>query len=133
MDICSEMEEDKGKDEPKSQLVPQFFPVFDPSQFDLSHLDMAVVLDICKALPHIEQASFLLASKEVSQHLEANVLLFQLRRAEKIMHRVLGQWSFWMRWEKPREIAKTVRDRDERLRFALRDFITLMTGLGLLK
>lgn len=66
MDICSEMEEDQGKDEPKSHLVPQFFPVFDPSQFDLSHLDMAVVLDICKALPHIEQVSFLLASKEVS-------------------------------------------------------------------
>ena len=75
-----------------------------------------------KVLPQTEQFSFLLASKEASQYLEAKVLLFQLSRTQKIMQRVLGQWGISMRCEKTRQIARTIDDRDERLRLTLRDY-----------
>lgn len=91
MDIICTWEAEQLPREVNMPLEPQLFLVFDSIQFDLTNLDMEVILNICKALPQAKQVNVLLASKEVSQHPKAKVLLFQLRRTQRIMHRVLGQ------------------------------------------
>lgn len=122
-----EKDEDAEKGEVIDAYTPQFFPVndgpwIDPTQFDLDNLDVDVILDICRALPRTQQVHFLLASSAVSRHPEVRILLFQLRRTQKAMERVLGGWMYWQRWERPREVAPTMPNREDRLEQALRDY-----------
>lgn len=91
----SDKDEDAEKGEIINAYTLQFFPVndgpwIDPTQFDLDNLDVDIILDICRALPRTQQVHFLLASSAVSRHPEVRILLFQLRRTQKAMERVLG-------------------------------------------
>ena len=38
------------------------------------------------------------------------------------MERMLGVWMYWQRWERLREVAPTMSNREDRLEQALRDY-----------
>lgn len=52
MNLGSDLEEEHSQEDLNHSQGHQFLLVCEPSQYDLSNLDMEVVLVICKALSH---------------------------------------------------------------------------------
>ena len=103
--------------------IPQFFPLYEGPSFPLADLPTDILMRIRETLPPKEQAKFLTSVRSVARRPEVKKILFQLKRVQRSLFDLMGEWAYYIRWIQPREIARTVPLRQDRLDLAYRHYV----------
>ena len=103
--------------------IPQFFPLYEGPSLPLADLPTDILMRIRKILPPKEQAKFLTSDRSVARRPEVKEVLFQLKKVQRSLFNLMGEWAYYIRWIQPREIARTVPIRQDRLDLAYRHYV----------
>ena len=103
--------------------IPQFFPLYEGPSLPLADLPTDILMRIRKILPPKEQAKFLTSDRSVARRPEVKEVLFQLKKVQQSLFNLMGEWAYYIRWIQPREIARTVPIRQDRLDLAYRHYV----------
>ena len=103
--------------------MPQFFPLYEEPSLPLSDLPTDVIMGIREKLPPKEQAKFLTTDRSVARRPEVKEVLFQLKKVQRSLFNLMGEWAYYIRWIQPREIARTITIRQDRLDLAYRHYV----------
>ena len=102
--------------------MPQFYPLYEGPTLPLSDLPMNVVLGVRDKLPMKDRVRFLTAVGPIARRPEIKPMLFRIKRVYRQLSRLMGEWNYYLRWVQPREVARGISDRDERIACAYRHY-----------
>ena len=102
--------------------MPEFFPLYEGPTLPLSDLPMNVIFGVQNRLPVKDRARFLTAIGPIARRPEAKRMLFQAKRVYRQLFRLMGEWNYYLRWVQPKELARGISDRDERIACAYRHY-----------
>ena len=103
--------------------IPQFFPLYEGPSLPLADLPTNILMGIREKLPPKEQAKFLTTDQSVAWRPEVKEILFQLKKVQRSLFNLMGEWAYYIRWIQPREIARTIPIRQDRLDLAYRHYV----------
>ena len=109
--------------EPAMQIHVRY--IHDPCgpSLPLSDLPTNIIMGIREKLPPKEQAKFLTADRSVARRPEVKEVLFQLKKVQRSLFNLMGEWTYYIRWIQPKEIARTVTIRQDRLNLAYGHYV----------
>ena len=102
--------------------MPEFYPLYEGPTLPLSELPMNIILGVRDELPLKDRVKFLTATGPIARRPEIRPMLFQIKRVYRQLSRLMGEWNYYLRWEQPRELARGISDRDERIACAYRHY-----------
>ena len=111
----------KPDDDDTDILLQEVYLEYRPV-FLLAQLGMELVFEIGRHLNKPDLAKLLLVDRTVSRHPVVRLRLLQLRHKKRILQWALGKWGYWRRWDCPKEAARAIRDREERVQRVLCHF-----------
>ena len=103
--------------------MPQFFPLYEEPSLPLSDLPTDIIMGIREKLPPKEQAKFLTTVRSVARRPEVKEVLFQLKKVQRSLFNLMGEWAYYIRWIQPRELARKITIRQDRIDCAYRHYI----------
>ena len=102
------------------EWTPIFYPVYEEPSFPLPELSTETILCLCDEMNPKDQARFLLSINSIAQRPDIKTKLFQLKREHRLRCKLLREWAYCIRWIKPREVARMMPDREDRISCAYR-------------
>ena len=103
--------------------MPQFFPLYEEPSLPLSDFPTDIIMGIREKLPPKEQAKFLTTDRSVARRPEVKEVLFQLKKVQRSLFNLIGEWAYYIRWIQPRDTARTITIRQDRLDLAYRHYV----------
>ena len=79
------------------EWIPQFFPLYEEPSLPLSDLPTDIIMGIRGKLQLKDQAKFLTTVDSVARRLEVKKTLFQLKRVERSLFKLMGEWVYSIR------------------------------------
>ena len=105
------------------EWIPQFFPLYEEPSLPLSDLPTDIIMGIRGKLQPKDQAKFLTTVGSVARRPEVKKVLFQLKRVQRSLFNLMGEWVYYIRWIQPRELAREITIRQDRIDCAYRHYI----------
>ena len=102
--------------------MPQFYPLYEGPTLPLSDLPMDVIFGVKDNLLRKDQVKFLTAVGPIARRPEVKRVLFQIKRVHRQLFRLMGEWNYYLRWVQPKELARGISDRDERIACAYQHY-----------
>ena len=103
--------------------MPQFFPLYEGPSLPLSDLPTDIIMGTKGKLQPKDQAKFLTAVGSVARRPEVKEALFQLKRVQRRLFHLMGEWAYYIRWIQPRELARDTPIRQYRIDCAYRHYV----------
>ena len=104
------------------EWMPQFYPLYEGPSFPLSELPTDTIMGIRGKLQLKDQAKFLTAVGSVARRPEVKNALFQLKKVQRRLFHLMGEWAYYIRWIQPRELARGIAEREDRILCAYRHY-----------
>ena len=102
--------------------MPEFYPLYEGPTLPLADLPMDIIFAVKDNLPRKDQVKFLTAVGPIARRPEVKRVLFQIKRVQRQLFRLMGEWNYYLRWVQPKELARGIADRDERIACAYRHY-----------
>ena len=105
--------------------MPQFYPLYEGPAFPLSDLPRDAIMGINSKLKPKGQARFLTIVGSDAKRPEVQLVLFQLKRVQRRLFHLMGEWAYYIRWIQPRELARNIPIIQDRIDCAYRHYVRL--------
>ena len=92
-----------------------FYPVYEEPFFPLPEMSVEVVLQLCEDMPPKDLVKLFLATCVVALNTEIKIRLLQFKVCFYHLFAMLGEWAYYIQWIQPKEIARTIPNREDRI------------------
>ena len=105
------------------EWMPQFYRLYEGPTFPLADLPTDAIMGINSQLKPKDQARFLTTVGSVAKRPEVKLVLFQLKKVQRNLFHLMGEWAYYIRWIQPRELARNITIRQDRIDCAYRHYV----------